>query len=194
MAENAIKLPRHLVIGGSAGSLEIILRLIARLPAQPNAIITVVVHRKKDSDSILVDLLSSRTKLPVFEVEDKEPIRANTVYLAPADYHLLVERADMFALDSSEKIHYSRPSIDVTFQSVAETFGERAIGILLSGANADGAFGMACIKKAGGYTLVQDPATAEVGFMPRQAIELGPIDRILSAEKMIHFLPELLAQ
>ncbi len=194
MAKDALDLPRHVVIGGSAGSLEIILRLVACLPARPNAIVTVVVHRKNDKDSILVDLLSSRTTLPVREVEDKEPIRVNTIYLAPPDYHLLVERADMFALDRSEKIHYSRPSIDVTFESVAETFGARAIGILLSGANADGAFGMACIKKAGGYTLVQDPASAEVGFMPRQAIERSPIDRILHAEEIVRFLPELLTK
>lgn len=192
MAENALDTRRYLVIGGSAGSLEIILNLVARLPCQPNAVIIIVVHRKKDNDSILVDLLASRTKLPVKEVEDKDPIQLNTVYLAPPDYHLLIERADLFSLDSSEKIHFSRPSIDVTFESVAEAFGNKTIGLLLSGANADGAAGMAKIRKMGGYTIVQDPATADVGYMPQQALDLTPVDSILPAGEIPALLEKLL--
>ncbi|WP_373331199.1 chemotaxis protein CheB [Salmonirosea aquatica] len=154
--------------------------------------VILVVHRKKDKDSILVDLLSYRTKLPVREVEDKEIISPNTIYLAPPDYHLLIERADLFSLDSSEKVHYSRPSIDVTFESVAEAFGDRVIGILLSGANADGAVGMAKIRKAGGYTIVQDPATADVGYMPQQALALTPVDSVLPAAEIPGLLQKLL--
>ncbi len=192
MAKNALGTRRYLVVGGSAGSLEVILNLVAHLPEHPNAVIIVVVHRKKDNDSILVDLLASRTRLPVREVEDKDPILINTIYLAPPDYHLLIERTDLFSLDSSEKIHFSRPSIDVTFESVAEAFGERVIGILLSGANADGAFGLAKIRKAGGYTIVQDPTTADVGYMPQQALNLTPVDQVLPAAGIAEWLPQLL--
>lgn len=194
MAENALEQPRCLVVGGSAGSLEIILNLVARLPEPPGAVVILVVHRKKDNDSILASLVASRTQLPVREVEDKDPIQPDTIYLAPPDYHLLIERDDQFSLDTSEKIHHSRPSIDVTFESVAEAFGQRAIGILLSGANADGAAGMASIKSAGGLTLVQDPATAEVDYMPRQAIGQGPIDHILSPESISDLLHTLLGK
>ena len=192
MAENALDTRRYLVIGGSAGSLEVILNLVAQLPRQPNAVVIIVVHRKKDNESILVNLLSSRTRLAVKEVEDKDPILLNTIYLAPPDYHLLIERTDLFSLDSSEKIQYSRPSIDVTFESVAEAFGTKTIGILLSGANADGAAGMAKIRQAGGYTIVQDPATADVGYMPQQALDLTPVDSILSASEIPALLEKLL--
>ncbi|GHB87107.1 chemotaxis protein CheB [Persicitalea jodogahamensis] len=192
MAENALNQLRYLVIGGSAGSLEVILDLVTHLPALPHAVVILVVHRKKDNDSILVDLLSYRTKLPVREVEDKETISPDTIYLAPPDYHLLIERADLFSLDISEKVHFSRPSIDVTFESVAEAFGDRVIGILLSGANADGAVGMAKIRKAGGYTIVQDPATADVGYMPQQALDLTPVDSILPAAEIPGLLEKLL--
>ena len=192
MAKNAVEQPGYLVIGGSAGSLEVILDLVLSLPASPNVVVIIVVHRKKDPDSILVKLLSSRTRLPVREVEDQETIRPNTIYLAPPDYHLLVERADLFSLDSSEKVHYSRPSIDVTFESVAEAFGTRVIGILLSGANADGAVGMASIRQAGGYTIVQDPATADMGYMPQQALNLTPVDQVLPAGAIPTLLEKLL--
>ena len=192
MAEDALDTRRYLVIGGSAGSLEVILNLVAKLPRQPNAVVIIVVHRKKDNESILVNLLSSRTRLAVKEVEDKDPILLNTVYLAPPDYHLLIERTDLFSLDSSEKIQYSRPSIDVTFESVAEAFGTKTIGILLSGANADGAAGMAKIRQAGGYTIVQDPVTADVGYMPQQALDLTPVDSILSASEIPTLLEKLL--
>ena len=192
MAEDALDTRRYLVIGGSAGSLEVILNLVAQLPRQPNAVVIIVVHRKKDNESILVNLLSSRTRLAVKEVEDKDPILLNTIYLAPPDYHLLIERTDLFSLDSSEKIQYSRPSIDVTFESVAEAFGTKTIGILLSGANADGAAGMAKIRQAGGYTIVQDPVTADVGYMPQQALDLTPVDSILSASEIPTLLEKLL--
>ncbi len=192
MAKNALDTTKYLVVGGSAGSLEVILNLVAHLPEHPNAVMIVVVHRKKDNDSVLVDLLASRTKLPVREVEDKDPILINSIYLAPPDYHLLIERADLFSLDSSEKIHFSRPSIDVTFESVAEAFGERVIGVLLSGANADGALGLRKIRQAGGYTIVQDPATADVGYMPQQALNLTPVDQVLPAAAIADLLVQLL--
>jgi two-component system, chemotaxis family, protein-glutamate methylesterase/glutaminase len=181
MAQGKITAGKVVVIGGSAGSLEVLLDIIKYLPYNKAAVYIVIMHRKNDTDSILEDLLSQKTHIPVREVEDKDPIVAGTIYIAPPDYHLLIENEQCFSLDFSEKVHYSRPSIDVTFESVAAVFGERVLGILLSGANADGAKGLSVIKSMGGITLVQDPKTAEMGFMPQQAINRNAADKILDA-------------
>ena len=174
-----------MVIGGSAGSLEVIIALLQALPQSPGAAVIIIVHRKNDLESILANLLSYKTHLPVREVEDKDAILPDHVYIAPPDYHLLIEDERTFSLDSSEKINFSRPSIDVTFESVAETFGSRTIGILLSGANADGASGLLKIRKSGGYTIVQDPSTADIGYMPQQAIDVGAAMRVMDARELI---------
>jgi len=184
MAQDEIGRFKVIAIGGSAGSLHVILTILTALPSPLAALIIIVVHRRNGVDSILETLLSTRTKLAVKEVEDKQPIHINTIYIAPPDYHLLVENEDCFSLDSSEKINFSRPSIDVCFESIAAVFGSRVTGILLSGANADGAAGLAAIRKMGGYTIVQNPVTAEVDFMPRQAIALGTPDEIVDAGAM----------
>lgn len=173
MAQDAVKRYRVVAIGGSAGSLEVILGILATLPPAPDAFFIIVVHRRNDKDSILENLFSYKTDLPVKEVEDKERILPGHIYIAPPDYHLLLENEHFFSLDGSEKVHFSRPSIDVTFESVAEVFGGQAVGILLSGANADGSEGLLAIREAGGYTLAQNPDEAEIAFMPRRAIELG---------------------
>jgi len=152
----------------------------------------VVVHRGKSGDSILADLLSSQTKLVVKEVEDKELILPGTIYIAPPDYHLLLENEYTFSLDASEKVHYSRPSIDVTFESAALVYGPALVGVLLSGANADGAVGLKNIADAGGFTIAQQPATAEVGYMPQQAINLTKVSVILEGEDIGIFLRTLL--
>ena len=185
MAENAVKSYKVVVIGGSAGSLEVILGMLAQLPPRPDAVFIIVLHRKNDKDSILENLLTQFTQLPVREVEDKEPIQVNHFYIAPPDYHLLIESEHSFSLDSSEKINFSRPSIDVTFESVAETFQHRVIGVLLSGANADGAQGLLKIKAGGGTTIVQNPDTADMAFMPRQAIKLGAADLVVDAKELM---------
>lgn len=191
MAQKTIE-NRVVVIGGSAGSLEVILPIISALPLQSNAVFIIVIHRKNDADSILADLLTSRTSLNVKEVEDKDPINQNTVYIAPPDYHLLIENDANFSLDSSEKIHHSRPSIDVTFESVAEVFKEKVIAILLSGANSDGAEGMQRVKELGGLTVVQDPASAEVDFMPKEAIRKNVVDKIVAGNKIPDLINSLL--
>ena len=190
MAENGIS--KTVVIGGSAGSLEVVLRMVPQFPSFVNAIYIIVVHRKSGADSILTGLLSSRTNMPVREVEDKELILPNHIYIAPPDYHLLCEDSFTFSLDSSEKIHYSRPSIDVTFESAAYTFGSSVIGVLLSGGNADGAEGLNTIKKMGGYTIVQDPSSSEVSYMPAQAINKFNVDAIVSVEDIGLALADLI--
>jgi two-component system chemotaxis response regulator CheB len=184
MAENKVAHYSIVAIGGSAGCLDVILKMVSKFPVQKKVTYLIIVHRKNYSDSILTELLSAKTTLLVKEVEDKESLLPGTIYIAPADYHLLIEDATHFSLDSSEKVHYCRPSIDVTFESVALTFGAAAIGILLSGANADGAEGLQKINEAGGYTIVQDPATAYVSFMPQQAINLGNIDAVVPADEI----------
>lgn len=192
MAEDEVRKYKMVGIGGSAGSLEVVLELVSALACSSGGSFVIVMHRKNDPDSILPRLLSARTTLAVKEVEDKEPILPNTIYLAPSGYHLLIEDEKSFSLDASEKVHYSRPSIDVTFASVAEIFGSAAIGVLLSGANADGAEGLQKIKEAGGFTIVQDPATAEVDYMPLQALGLGSIDAVLHPRKMAAKINQLL--
>lgn len=160
------------VIGGSAGSLKVLLRIVPRLwPELPFPVI-VVLHRKKDPDSSMEQLFREHSRMRVKEAEDKEPLCPGAIYLAPPDYHLLIEKDYSLALDASEKVLWSRPSIDVTFESAAEVFGSRTLGILLSGANNDGAAGLAEIQNAGGCTIVQDPANAEMPVMPEAALAL----------------------
>lgn len=184
MAQGSIKNRYQLLaIGGSAGSLEALLQLLPALQQQASLAVVVVIHRR-NGESLLVHLLQERTFWPVKEAEEKEPIQAGTVYIAPADYHLLIENGKTFSLDYSEKIHYSRPSIDVTFESAAEVFGSAVIALLLSGANADGTDGLKKIKAAGGYVMVQDPAEAPVTYMPQHAIEKVEVDAVATVANM----------
>lgn len=192
MAQDAVKY-KVIIIGGSAGSLDTILKIIGSSYLNQNIFYIIVVHRKNDTDSVLENLFSSRTKFKVKEVEDKDAIMPGYVYIAPPDYHLLLENKNCFSLDSSEKIFFSRPSIDVSFESVAEVFGDAVVGVLLSGANADGAQGLSIIKKTGGYTIVQHPESAEVDYMPRQALEQLQPDAIVHAEDIPTFLNNLIS-
>ena len=189
MAETNGLTPQNLVvIGGSTGSIDVLLRLVPALPNPLPFAIIVVVHRKNTSDSALADLLAARAAVPVREVEDKDVLTIGTIYLAPADYHLLLEKDGSFTLDYSEKVHYSRPSIDVTFESVADVYGSDTIGILLSGANADGTDGMQAIRQAGGTTVVQHPDSAQIAYMPQQAMQHVAIDHVLTIPEIIQFL------
>jgi two-component system chemotaxis response regulator CheB len=192
MAQNKIEY-KVVVVGGSAGSLDIILKIISNADATGSILYIIVIHRKNDTNSMLTGLFSSRTKLKVKEVEDKDYILPGHIYIAPPDYHLLLENENTFSLDASEKIYFSRPSIDVTFESVAEIFGASVIGVLLSGANADGAHGLSTIHQAGGFTIVQDPESAEADYMPRQAIDKLKPDIIISADKIPDFLKKLIS-
>ena len=180
-----------LVVSGSAGSLEVLLKLLTNLKSSIGFAIVIVLHRKNTHDSTLLDLLSSKTKMPVWEVEDKNSLLPGNIYIAPPDYHLLVENDRTFSLDASEKINFSRPSIDVTFDSIADVFKSKAIAILLSGANSDGTEGLRCIKKNGGTTIVQQPESAQVPFMPQHAISHADIDYVLNPQEMVDFINSL---
>ncbi len=176
------------IIGGSAGSLEVLLQIIPNLTKLRNFCLVIVLHRKNDDDSTLEELLSLKSNVPVKEVEDKTPLSAGNIYIAPADYHLLFEKSGVLSLDISEKINYSRPSIDVSFESVAEAFGEKVTAILLSGANADGTEGLKNVKKFGGKTIVQDPKSAQMPMMPQSAIDNADVDAVLSVSEILEFI------
>lgn len=176
------------IIGGSAGSLDVLLKVLPMINAAIKFPIVIVIHRKHGTDSLLPDLLSSRTKLKVKEVDEKEPLIAGTIYIAPSDYHLLIEQDRTFSLDYSEKINYSRPAIDVTFQTAAEVYKEKLACLLLSGSNSDGVNGLKTVKLWGGTALIQDPKTAQVAYMPAQAQANVKIDSVLSIEDIAEFI------
>jgi len=188
--DRKLKPVRLLVIGGSAGSLEIIIQLLPTLPLRLPFAVIVVVHRK-NADSVLTELLGEKTGLPVKEAEEKDEILPGHIYIAPADYHLLVEKDGTLSLDYSEKLHYSRPGIDATFETAAEAYGDALACLLLSGANADGTEGLRFVKENGGLTIVQDPSEAAVAYMPQQAISGVSVDYIVGITAMIQLLRDL---
>ena len=168
-----------IVIGGSAGAVEALGAILPQLPAALPIPIVIVLHVASDGSPLLAEVLASRCALPVKEAEDKEPVTQGTVYLAPAGYHLLIESDRWFSLSVDELVHFSRPSIDVLFESAADTYGAGLLGVLLTGANADGARGLESIQKAGGRTIVQSPATAVAPAMPEAALRLIRPDLVL---------------
>lgn len=168
------------IIGGSAGSLKVILNLLPQLSPVLSIPVVVVLHRLSHSTSSLEGLLAARTSLRVKEAEDKDQLTASTIYIAPADYHLLIEKDLSVSLDVSEKVLFSRPSIDVALQSAAEAFGAGLLAVLLSGANHDGAEGLKEVKDAGGMVAIQDPSQADNGVMPEAALKLVKPDYVLS--------------
>lgn len=170
-----------IIIGGSSGSLDALLTILPMLKQDFCIPLVIVLHRSLHADNSLADLLASRTILKVKEADEKDVMERGWLYIAPPDYHLLIEDDGSLSLDCSEKIHYSRPSIDVSFISAAAAYKNRLIGILLSGANADGATGLKTIYQCGGKTIVQNPRDAIVGYMPEQAIDICDRHLILNA-------------
>jgi two-component system, chemotaxis family, protein-glutamate methylesterase/glutaminase len=180
-------------MGGSWGGLAAYDRILPVLPKEFPAAIVVVQHRAVDSHrGALTSYLERRTRLPVVEVDDKDPIVAGQIHLAPPDYHTIVERGH-FALSTEAAVHHSRPSIDVTFESAADSYGERLIGVILTGANEDGSAGIVAIARRGGYTIAQDPATADKPTMPRAAVATGAVHRVAGLEEIGPLLVELCA-
>lgn len=177
-----------LIIGGSAGSLEVLMKILPGLNIMPSFAIVLVLHRRSTEDATLEELIAIKTSIPVKEVEDKTPLLPGYLYVAPSDYHLLFEKNDVLSLDISEKVNYSRPSIDVSFESAAEVYGENLVALLLSGANADGTEGLLAIKNAGGTTVVQNPESAQMPTMPQNAITYTSPDYILDVEHILKFI------
>lgn len=179
------------VIGGSAGSLQVILEMVKNLKEDLNFPILLILHRKAQATSILPNLLQQFSHIEVIEIEDKTDIQNNKIYIVPSDYHLLFEDKSTVSLDGSEKMNYSRPSIDVTFRSASEIFGQSLVGVLLSGANSDGVEGLKYIKKNYGRVWIQDPETAEVDYMPRQALQQVEYDLVVTPHDLAKNINQL---
>jgi len=184
-----VKAVSLIAVGASWGGLKALRGIAHGLPPHFRVPIAFVQHRSKES-AALRDLLQDCTSLIVCEVEDKQPIMGGYIYLAPPDYHLLVD-GDEFSLSVDEPVRYSRPSIDVFFESVAERFGTGAVGVVLTGANEDGAEGLRQIAARGGLVIVQDPRTAESPIMPRAALKAVPAAQTLPLERIAPYLVSL---
>lgn len=179
---------KAIVIGVSSGGLNILKILLPALPADFCLPIIIVQHVGAHSKNYWIDLLNGMCKLTIKEADEKEIITKGNVYIAPANYHLLVEKDHTLSLSTEQKVNFARPSIDVLFESAAEAYKDKLIGIILTGSNNDGANGLKKVKEGGGLTIVQDPHTAESSYMPASAIAAISPDYILSIEKMINLL------
>jgi two-component system chemotaxis response regulator CheB len=180
-----------IVIGASWGGLAALEQIIGALPAGFRTPIAIAQHRATDSGSgALQEMMRRRSRHDVCEAGDKDPIEAGRIYIAPPDYHLLVE-GDGFALSTEGAVNYSRPSIDVLFDSAADVYGEQLVGVVLTGANDDGAYGLMRVRRRGGLTIVQDPSTAERPEMPQAAIATGAAQRVLPLDEIGPMLASL---
>lgn len=184
--------PLAVVIGGSAGALEVLRPLVRALPSPLNCPVVIVIHLPAHSSG-LAELLGTDTTLAVKQAEDKEPIGAGTIYIAPPSYHLLIEAAGTFALSVDPPVHFSRPAIDVLFETACDVYGANLVGVLLSGASEDGAAGLQEIHAAGGTTVVQSPLSAEVAIMPAAALALFEPTYIWSPNDIASGLSQLLS-
>ncbi len=178
------------VMGASLGGMAALKVVLKALPKDFPLPLAVVVHRSTDHQGLLVKTLQKSSALSVVEVEDKQSILPGHAFVAPADYHLLVEE-DHFALSTEASVNYARPSIDVLFESAADCMGNQVMGVILSGANEDGALGLVAVKRRGGMTVVQDPATAEARAMPEAAIAATVVDMILPLREIGPFLTKI---
>ncbi len=179
------------VIGASAGGVQALSRLLPAFRPGTRAPVFVVLHLPRDRPSLLVQIFEPKCALPVREAEDKEPVEAGTLYVAPPDYHLLVDAGPRLSLSADDPVHYSRPSIDVLFESAADLYRGRLLGILLSGANEDGAAGADAIRRAGGLTIVQNPDTALSSQMPQSALRLFEPTYVLGLDAIAGLLGTL---
>jgi two-component system, chemotaxis family, protein-glutamate methylesterase/glutaminase len=175
---------RAVVIGGSAGSVVVLGEILPGLPARFPPVL-VVVHLPPSHPSLLVEIFAGRCAMRVREAEPFETIERGTIYFAPSDYHLLVEAEGTCALSVGTPVHFSRPSIDVLFESAAHAYGAGLVGVVLTGASPDGARGLAAVEASGGVALVQDPETAEVDTMPRAALAAAPSAHVLSVSRLL---------
>lgn len=189
--EQKILAANAMVIGCSAGGFGLLSDLITSLPEDFPLAVIVIIHRSKKHKSTIEKVLTAKGSVPVKIAADKQLLKPGSVYFAPADYHLLLEPDLSFTLDFSEPLFFCRPSIDVTFQSVSDVLGEKVIGLLLSGANQDGANGIKYIGENGGLTVVQDPEEAEVATMPKAALNSGPVDLILKNDEIFNILNDI---
>jgi two-component system chemotaxis response regulator CheB len=183
---------KAIVIGSSAGGMEALGIIIGALPRKFSAPIIIAQHISPRSDNYMVKYLNDIGKLRVKEADEKEQVAQGTVYIAPPNYHLLVEREGTLSLTVEPRVNYARPSIDVLFESAADAYNDKLVGVILTGANSDGSKGLRKVKEYGGLTIVQDPKTAEVDSMPKAAISTAEVDYILPLNEISKKLIELI--
>jgi two-component system, chemotaxis family, protein-glutamate methylesterase/glutaminase len=179
------------VIGTSAGGLGVLSYLFERLPVNYFLPVIVVQHRYRDQKNLLEDVLQHKCMIKIKQADEKEKIKNGVVYIAPPDYHLLIEDDHTFSLSADKHIKFSRPSIDVLFESASLVYQKRLVGIILTGANSDGAEGLLTIKKNGGFTIAQDPSEAQYAYMPQAAIKVDSAEKIWNLKQISSFLLEL---
>lgn len=180
-----------IVIGVSAGGLRALTILLSHLPANYSFPVVVVQHRAEDQGDMLEEVLQAKCKIAIRQADEKEKMRGGIVYIAPAGYHLLIEQDRTFSLSCDERVMYSRPSIDVMFESAADVFGKNLVGVILTGSNHDGAVGISAIHALGGVTIAQSPKEAEHPVMPQAAIDKGGVQQTLTLEEIKAFLLQL---
>jgi two-component system chemotaxis response regulator CheB len=177
-----------ILLGGSAGSFNPIFRIVKSLPQTYDKAIVIVIHRGKNNFSDIENLFGDNCRILVSEISDKDKIAGSHIYIAPANYHTLFEKGKSFALDVSEHVWYSKPSIDVTFESAADAYGAKCAAILLSGANQDGANGLLKLRQSGALTIIQKPAEAEMSVMPQAAIDVNAGEFILTTNQILNLM------
>lgn len=179
-----------LLLGGSAGSFKLFFELVKKMPVSIGKAIVIIMHRRKNFFSEIEKLFGEHARIRLKEISDKDKLEMDTIYIAPANYHVLIEKEKYFSLDVSEAVWYSRPSIDVTFECAAEVFKDRCTAILFSGANQDGAQGLLRVRENGGLAIVQDPEEAEMKEMPQSAVDIGAAEYILKTEQILKLVTE----
>ncbi len=180
-----------IVVGTSAGGVDALSVLLPALPPDLQVPVLIVLHLPRDRPSRLVEIFAPRCALAVREAEDKAPVVPGTVYFAPPDYHLLLDAGPSLALSADEPVHFSRPSIDVLFESAADVYGKGLVAIILTGASQDGAAGLDAVRRVGGCTIVQRPDTAQAPLMTEAALARGPVDFVLPLEAIANLLRTL---
>ncbi|MCU0430462.1 MAG: chemotaxis protein CheB [Cytophagaceae bacterium] len=182
---------KAVVIGGSAGSFNVLVNILSKLPEDFPLPIVICCHRLKHVRSGFIEALQIKSKLKISEPDDKLPIKKGEVYVAPANYHLGFEIGNYFSLSTEEMVNNSRPAIDITFDSFSYVYKNKLVGILLTGANKDGAKGMKSVKENGGVTIVQEPSECTIDTMPKAALAITQIDLVLRVDEIIDFLLKL---
>lgn len=182
---------KAVIIGGSAGSFQVITRILNGMPKNFPIPVLLCLHRLKHVRSGFVEALSLKSSIPVEEPYDKDTLKPGRAYLAPANYHMFVELANRIALSTEDTVNHSRPSIDLSFISAANAYREKLIGIILSGANKDGALGLKKVHDNSGVTIVQDPAECEVKTMTQSALQLTKVDFVYTTDQIITYLQKL---
>jgi len=182
---------RIVVIGASSGGLAALQNICRNLDIAFSKPIIIVQHIHAHSDGFMAWHLNSISSLQAKEAEDKEKLENGVIYIAPANYHIMIDEQDIISLTTDERVNYSRPSIDVLFESAADVYHDKLVGIILTGANGDGTAGMSAIKQQGGITVIQDLQTAEVRTMPESVLRQVQVDQVLTLEKISEFLNNL---